>query len=262
MAENGNIDAQAASLPAARAEGSSVYPIIINQHLTKSTFAYQEMRRLILEGELEPGQRLILRDIAARLGLSIQPIRDAIKMLERDGLVDTESHRGAIVTQISGETITELIGVRMWLEILATEEAVPAHTAESVHVMQDALETAEQELARGGGLAYSQANRRLHEAIQAPAPALIRQLISDSWEHLWRERRRMSLSSCSRRPALRPSASTSRSSRRLPGATRRAPRRPWPVTGTPPWPPGARPWPGFPRRGGSREPDRAGTGAA
>ncbi|HEX9032563.1 MAG TPA: GntR family transcriptional regulator [Streptosporangiaceae bacterium] len=167
-------------------------PIIINQHLTKSTFAYQEMRRLILEGEIEPGQRLILRDIAAQLGLSIQPIRDAIKMLERDGLVDTESHRGAVVTQISGGAIIELIGVRMWLEILAVEQAVPAHTPESVQAMREALETAEQ-LAGGGGLSYSQANRRLHEAIEAPAPSLVRQLISDSWEHLWRERRRMSL---------------------------------------------------------------------
>lgn len=182
----------AASKPT-RTEGSTVNPIIINQHLTKSTFAYHEMRRMILEGEIEPGTRLLLRDIADRLGLSIQPIRDAIKMLERDGLVDTESHRGAVVTQISGETITGLIGVRMWLEILAVEESVPAHTPESVQVAQDALALAERELAGGGGLPYSQANRRLHEAIEAPAPPLLRQMIADSWEHLWRERRRMSL---------------------------------------------------------------------
>jgi DNA-binding GntR family transcriptional regulator len=204
MAENRNAEANAFASSSTRAEGSAVNPIIINQHLTKSTFAYQEMRRMILESEIEPGQRLILRDIAAQLGLSIQPIRDAIKMLERDGLVDTESHRGAIVTQISGETITELIGLRMWLEILATEEAVPEHTPVSVAAMQEALEIAEQELARGGGLAYSLANRRLHEAIEAPAPGLIRQLISDSWEHLWRERRRMSLFEL--QPAAGPSA--------------------------------------------------------
>lgn len=182
--------------PASRAPaaGSSmVNSVIVNQHLTKSTFAYHEMRRMILEGELEPGQRLVLRDIAGQLGLSIQPIRDAIKMLERDGLVDSESHRGAVVTQISGNTILELIAVRMWLEILATEQAVPAHTPGSIQAVQEALETADTELARGGGLAYSQANRRLHEAIEAPASPLVRQLISDSWEHLWRERRRMSL---------------------------------------------------------------------
>ena len=70
----------AASKPT-RTEGSTVKPIIVNQHLTKSTFAYHEMRRMILEGEIEPGTRLLLRDIADRLGLSIQPIRDAIKML-------------------------------------------------------------------------------------------------------------------------------------------------------------------------------------
>jgi DNA-binding GntR family transcriptional regulator len=151
------------------------------------------MRRLILEGEIEPGSRLLLRDIADRLGLSIQPIRDAIKMLERDGLVDTESHRGAVVTQISGGTITELIGIRMWLEVLAVEQAVPAHTEESARAAVEALETAERELSKNAGLAYSQANRRLHEAIEAPAPLLLRQLISDTWEHMWRERRRMSL---------------------------------------------------------------------
>jgi DNA-binding GntR family transcriptional regulator len=204
MAENRNAESQAASPSLPRAGSSPVQPIIINQHLTKSTFAYQEMRRMILESEFEPGQRLILRDIAAQLGLSIQPIRDAIKMLERDGLVDTESHRGAVVTQISGGAITELIGVRMWLEILAVEQAVPAHTPQTVKAAQDALETAEQELARGGGLAYSQANRWLHEAIEAPAPQLIRQLIADSWEHMWRERRRMSLFEL--QPAAGPSA--------------------------------------------------------
>src|SRR5258705_12614722 len=187
-----------------RAEISTVNPIIINQHLTKSTFAYHEMRRMIMEGEIEPGTRLLLRDIADRLSLSIQPIRDAIKMLERDGLVDTESHRGAVVTQISGETITELIGVRMWLEILAVEESGPAHTDQSVRASQQALELAEHELARGGGLAYSQANRRLHEAIEAPAPPLLRQLIVDSWEHLWRERGRGSLFSL--QPTAGPSA--------------------------------------------------------
>jgi DNA-binding GntR family transcriptional regulator len=191
MADQKNVTT-ADSVARPRAGGAS--PVIVNQHLTKSTFAYHELRRMILEGEIDPGTRLLLRDIADRLGLSIQPIRDAIKMLERDGLVDTESHRGAMVTQISSVAITELIGIRMWLEILAVEEAVPSHTPETVNAVREALDVAEYELARGGsGLAYSEANRRLHEAIESPAPALLRQLIADSWEHLWRERRRMSL---------------------------------------------------------------------
>ncbi len=169
-------------------------PVVVNQHLTKSTYAYQELRRMILEGGLEPGTRLLLRNLAEQLGLSIQPIRDAIKMLERDGLVDTESHRGATVTQISVDAVIELIGVRLWLEILAVREAVPGHTDASLAEVREAMAAAEQVMeTEGDGLAYSQANRRLHEAIEAPAPPHLVELITDLWEQLWRARRRMSL---------------------------------------------------------------------
>jgi DNA-binding GntR family transcriptional regulator len=176
------------------AAGEGIGPVVVNQHLTKSTYAYQELRRMILEGELEPGTRLLLRNVAEQLGLSIQPIRDAIKMLERDGLVDTESHRGATVTQISVDAVIELISVRLWLEILAVEEAVPGHSEESLAAVKAAMASAEQILeTQGDGLAYSQANRRLHEAIEAPAPPHLRDLIAYLWEQLWRARRRMSL---------------------------------------------------------------------
>jgi len=149
---------------------------------------------MILDGELEPGTHLRLRNLAEQLGLSIQPIRDAIKMLERDGMVDSESHRGATVTQISGDAVIELIGVRLWLEILAIKEAVPRHTEASLKEVEKALEDAGRTVrTEGDGLAYSQANRRLHEAIEAPAPPHLRDLIADLWEQLWRARRRMSL---------------------------------------------------------------------
>jgi DNA-binding GntR family transcriptional regulator len=119
---------------------------------------------------------------------------DAIKMLERDGLVDTESHRGATVTQISGAAVIELISVRLWLEILAVQEAVPGHAKTSLAAVKQALDEAEQTMTtEGDGLAYSQANRRLHEAIEAPAPAHLRELTSELWEQLWRARRQMSL---------------------------------------------------------------------
>jgi DNA-binding GntR family transcriptional regulator len=180
----------------AQAERESVViePLVVNQHRTKSTYAYEELRRMILDGELEPGTHLRLRNVAEHLGLSIQPIRDAIKMLERDGMVDSESHRGATVTQISGDEVIELIGVRLWLEILAIKEAVPRHTEASMKEVEKALEDARRTMrTEGDGLEYSQANRRLHEVIEAPAPPHLRELITDLWEQLWRARRRMSL---------------------------------------------------------------------
>jgi DNA-binding GntR family transcriptional regulator len=171
-----------------------VAPQVVNQHLTKSNFAYQELRRMILEGQLQPGERLLLRNLADELELSIQPIRDAIKMLERDGLVETESHRGAIVTQISGSTAVELISVRMWIEILAVEQAVPLHTPESIAAVEFALAESEEAVSGDGdGLSYSHANRRLHETIELPAPQVTRDLVSQAWDDMWRARRQMSL---------------------------------------------------------------------
>lgn len=161
--------------------------------LSKSDFAYQELRRRILDDQIPPGTRLLLRPLAEDLGLSVMPVRDALRMLEGDGLVTLESHRGATVTQISKEAILQTIGMRMWMEVLAVREATPRHTAASLKRVTKILDEAEKAMSRGDGLAYTQANRRLHEAIEAPAPEPIHQLIRDLWERLWQTRRRTAL---------------------------------------------------------------------
>jgi DNA-binding GntR family transcriptional regulator len=161
--------------------------------LSKSDFAYQELRRRILDDKIPPGTRLLLRPLAEELGLSVMPVRDALRMLEGDGLVTLESHRGATVTQISKEAILQTIGMRMWMEVLAVTEATPRHTPASLKRVTKILDEAEKAMARGDGLAYTQANRQLHEAIEAPAPEPIHQLVRDLWERLWQTRRRTAL---------------------------------------------------------------------
>jgi DNA-binding GntR family transcriptional regulator len=161
--------------------------------VTKSEFAYQELRRRILDGDFSPGERLLLRPVADELGLSVMPVRDAMRMLERDGLVLTESHRGATVAPLSSSLIIDAISIRMWLEVLAVRQAVPLHTAESITEMRALYTEADKVLADGDGLAYAGANRRLHEAIERPASEALRTMITESWERLWQARRRMSL---------------------------------------------------------------------
>lgn len=161
--------------------------------LTKSDYAYEELRRRIVEDELPPGTRLLLRPLADELGLSVMPIRDALRMLAHDGLVTSESHRGATVTPISAHTVVELIGIRMWVEVLAIREATPLHTDETLVVAERAMKAAGKAIKVKTGLRYSAANRDLHEALEAPASATVLQLIADLWERLWHERRRASL---------------------------------------------------------------------
>ncbi len=164
-----------------------------NRPLSKSDFAYQELRRRILDDKIPPGTRLLLRPLAEELGLSVMPVRDALRMLEGDGLVTLESHRGATVTRISKESVLQIIGMRMWMEVLAVMEATPLHTPASLKRVTKILEEAETAMAGGDGLAYTTANRRLHEAIEAPAPEPIHQLVRDLWERLWQTRRRTAL---------------------------------------------------------------------
>lgn len=161
--------------------------------LTKRDYAYAELRRRILDGELPPGTRLLLRPIAEGLGVSVMPVRDAIRLLERDGLVTVENHRGAMVTQISRETVVESVGVRMWLEILAVREATPRHTARTLAAAKRSLAEAARAAAGGDALAYAHANRAVHRAFEAPAPESIRQLIDELWDRFWQVRRSMSL---------------------------------------------------------------------
>jgi DNA-binding GntR family transcriptional regulator len=168
-------------------------PSINARPLTKSDFAYQELRRRIVDAKIAPGTRLLLRPLAEELGLSVMPVRDALRMLEADGLVTLESHRGATVTEIPREQVLQLIGMRLWLEILAVREAVPLHTPTSLKRVEKALADAEQAMQAGDARAYTRANRALHEAIEAPAPEPIRQLVRDLWERLWQTRRRTAL---------------------------------------------------------------------
>jgi DNA-binding GntR family transcriptional regulator len=164
-----------------------------SRHLTKSEFAYQELRRRILDDKIPPGTRLLLRPLAEELGLSVMPVRDALRMLEGDGLVTLESHRGATVTEISREAVLHTISMRMWIEVLAVREATPRHTEASMKRVEKILADAEKAVEAHDGAAFTQANRRLHEAIEAPAPEPIRQLVRDLWERLWQTRRRTAL---------------------------------------------------------------------
>lgn len=161
--------------------------------LTKSDYAYQVLRQRIMSGELEPGSRLLLRTLAEDMGLSVMPIRDALKMMERDGLVTTANHRGATVTSIPREEVVEAVSIRMWLEILAIREATPLHTKASLAAVKKALPACERAAAKEEGLEFSKANRSLHEALEMPASQQVRALIGEVWDRLWQTRRQHSL---------------------------------------------------------------------
>ncbi len=88
----------------------------------------ENLREEIVRGDLVPGQHLRLADITARFDVSAMPVREALRDLEAEGLVTIFPHRGAVVTQLSGDDLKDIYDIRAILEELATRLAVPNMT--------------------------------------------------------------------------------------------------------------------------------------
>jgi DNA-binding GntR family transcriptional regulator len=94
------------------------------------------LRAAILEGQFEAGERLVETDLAGQLGTSRGPVRDALKELSREGLVDIHAYRGAVVKTFSARDIEEIYELRNLLEGYATREAVEKATAADIERLQ------------------------------------------------------------------------------------------------------------------------------
>ena len=97
--------------------------------MTKTTLAeqaYQELRERIISGRLPGGRRLLPNDLAADLGISPTPVKEACLRLEADGLVSTSSRRGMVVRSFSEEDVAEIYAARILIEKGAVEAAFDA----------------------------------------------------------------------------------------------------------------------------------------
>jgi DNA-binding GntR family transcriptional regulator len=93
------------------------------RHRTMAEAALERLREAIILGELTPGTPLRLEDLARSLGMSISPIREAVRQLEALGLAEHVPHHGAKVTGLDVEELRELFSVRLALETLALRRA-------------------------------------------------------------------------------------------------------------------------------------------
>ncbi|WP_153504028.1 GntR family transcriptional regulator [Cumulibacter manganitolerans] len=103
--------------------------------------AYDRIRDAIVEGRIPPSERLIEQRLAAELSLSRTPIREALRRLQAEGLVESKTNRGAIVRPVSEEEIHDFYEMRCRLEAYATELAAQRATPELVELLRaDAAE--------------------------------------------------------------------------------------------------------------------------
>ena len=112
---------------------------------TTTAYVFDSIRNGILNGHYALGSRLDQKAIAEDLGVSLVPVREALRMLEGEGLITINPRRGAFVTDISAGELAELYMIRGELEELATRQAVPNllpdHVAEMASII-DQMEEA------------------------------------------------------------------------------------------------------------------------
>ena len=133
------------------------------------------MRAAIVENRYPPGHRLVEQRIAEELGLSRTPVREALRMLEAEGLVVSERNRGAMVRPLSQTEVVDLYGLRIRLESYAVEVATVRATETELGDLVDAAD-AFGETRRTvvvdtieGVRRLHEANRRFHDGILAAA---------------------------------------------------------------------------------------------
>lgn len=110
--------------------------VTMDEYLPLRDVVFQTLRRAILKGELVPGERLMEVRLANALGVSRTPVREAIHMLELEGLVVMVPRKGAEVARISEKNLYDVLEVRLALEELGVQLACKRMEADQINKLK------------------------------------------------------------------------------------------------------------------------------
>lgn len=150
---------------------------------TTAQHALDGLRRAIVGARLRPGQRVPQEEIAEQLGVSVAPVREALRVLEQEGQVVYRPRRGYFITELRADDLVEIYALRHVLEERAVRVALPVLDEEAI----DRIEVAARDCAdaaRKGDIATElTANRRFHFGImESPAQTHTLRLIRLLWD--------------------------------------------------------------------------------
>lgn len=155
---------------------------------SKKDFVYESLRESILMGEMTPGARLIIDDLSHDLGVSAIPVREALQLLQSDGLVTIEPYVGAKVTDLHQGLISEVFTLLDSLEVVSSRAACLKMSQRDFVEMEELLERMDKNL--DDAEQWSQDNVQLHlficdRAGMSLTQELFRRVV-DHWNRLRR----------------------------------------------------------------------------
>ena len=155
-----------------------------NEHMTKTALAVEALRDAILRGEITQDEPLTVTHLAAQLGMSPTPVREAIRTLQAEGLLRLEPHHSASVTQYSVKDIHDIFQLRADLESQATRLAVPRLNDSQIARLDDMQRAMREAAQRSDIEQLNRLNADWHLLIYGAAE---NRVLLEVVQHLWKK---------------------------------------------------------------------------
>ncbi|HET9718869.1 MAG TPA: GntR family transcriptional regulator [Solirubrobacteraceae bacterium] len=150
---------------------------------TTAEHALAWLRRAVVEGELRPGQRVLQEEVADRLGVSLAPVREALRVLEQEGQVTYRPRRGYFVTELRVEDLVEIYELRQILEEHAARRALSSLDEDALMRIELAAADCIRAAETGDVAGELEANRRFHfDMLESPDQPHVMRLIRLLWD--------------------------------------------------------------------------------
>ena len=149
--------------------GARVTRDIFQKPTTLAIEIARHLREAVIKGILAPGERLNETKLMRELALSRSPVREAIRILEAEGLVTIEPHRGAYIRPLSDQDLEEIFDVRLMIETHGIRRAAHRLTPHAIAPLRDAVAEARSALVAQDFGPWHQASLRFHDGLVALA---------------------------------------------------------------------------------------------
>jgi DNA-binding GntR family transcriptional regulator len=126
-----------------------------------------EIRAMIVSGVIAPGQRLIEEPLAEQLGVSRNPVREAIRSLEATGLVEVIPRRGAYAVHLNSRDIRQIQDLRRVIDAWVVQQAALRHTAADLERIDNCIRVGKRASRAGDSVRAGEMHREFHLAIEA-----------------------------------------------------------------------------------------------
>ncbi len=172
-------------------------------HANLGDLVAAEIRAAILAGDLAPGQRLKQEQLAADMSVSRIPVREALRVLEAEGLIENRPGRGSVVVEVTRDEAADVLAVRGTLEGLAARLAAERVTPDAIAGLREAVEEGKSASVSGDHATASSAHTRFHldlaraggnahlyaelESLPAKTEWIVSSLLQSRSEYSWQE---------------------------------------------------------------------------